>query len=125
VADDLLEPKPPVGVTRGLIRQRDKAHVGTIWLNRDMDYEFENPATGQRHTSPIPQDIGGDLLQPCAAVGQRRRAVGRRVWGWRLRPLYDNGSPCQVVNRGPDHGSVASDGVVAVAMVTSAGHLKT
>ena len=50
--DDLLEPKPPVGVTRGLNRHRDKAHVGTIWLNRDIDYEFEDPATGRRHTSP-------------------------------------------------------------------------
>jgi len=52
-----LVPKPPVGVTRGLIRHRDKRHVGTIWLNRDIDYEFEDPATGQRHTSPIPRDI--------------------------------------------------------------------
>ena len=48
MADDPLEPKPPVGITRGLIRHCDKAHVGTIWLNRDMDYEFEDPATGQR-----------------------------------------------------------------------------
>ncbi len=55
--DNPLEPKPPVGITRGLIRQRDKAHVGTIWLNRDIDDEFEDPATGQRHTSPIPRDI--------------------------------------------------------------------
>ena len=55
--DDLLEPKPPVGITRGLIRQRDKAHVGTIWLKRDIDDEFEDPATGQRHTSPIPRDV--------------------------------------------------------------------
>ncbi len=55
--DDLLEPKPPVGVTRGLIRQRDKAHVGSIFLNRDVDYEFEDPETGQRHVSPVPRDI--------------------------------------------------------------------
>ena len=55
--DDLLEPKPPVGITRGLIRHRDKAHVGTIWLNRDIDDEFEDPATGQRHTSPIARDV--------------------------------------------------------------------
>ena len=54
---DPLEPKPPVGVTRGLIRHRDKAHVGSIWLNRDTDYEFADPATGQRHVSPIPQDV--------------------------------------------------------------------
>ena len=55
--DDLLEPKPPVGITRGLIRQRDKLHVGSIFLNRDTDYEFEDPATGERHVSPIPQDV--------------------------------------------------------------------
>jgi len=57
VADDPLEPRAPVGVTRGLIRHRDKAHVGSIWLNRDTDDEFEDPATGQRHASPIPRDI--------------------------------------------------------------------
>jgi len=57
VDDDLLEPKPPVGITRGLIRQRDKMHVGSIFLNRDVDYEFEDPPTGQRHVSPIPRDI--------------------------------------------------------------------
>jgi len=57
VADDLLEPKPPVGITRGLIRQRDKAHVGSIFLNRDIDDEVEDPATGERHVSPVPQDI--------------------------------------------------------------------
>ena len=57
MTDDLLEPKPPVGITRGLIRQRDKAHVGSIWMNRDIDYEFEDPETGERHTSPIPQDV--------------------------------------------------------------------
>ena len=55
--DDLLEPKPPVGITRGLIRQRDKMHVGSIFLNWTTDYEFENPATGQRHTSPIARDV--------------------------------------------------------------------
>ncbi len=55
--DDLLEPKTPVGIDRGLIRQRDKLHVGSIFLNRDIDDEFEDPATGQRHVSPIPQDI--------------------------------------------------------------------
>ena len=55
--DDPLEPKPPVGVTRGLIRQRDKLHVGSIWLNRTTDYEFEDPATGERHTSPIARDV--------------------------------------------------------------------
>ena len=52
-----LEPKPPVGVTRGLIRQRDKAHVGSIWLNRTTDYVFEDPVTGQRHPSPIARDV--------------------------------------------------------------------
>jgi len=57
MTDDPLVPKPPVGITRGLIRQRDKMHVGSIFLNRDIDDEFEDPATGQRHTSPIPQDI--------------------------------------------------------------------
>jgi len=30
VDHDPLVPKPPVGVTRGLIRHRDKAHVGSI-----------------------------------------------------------------------------------------------
>ena len=55
--DDPLVPKPPVGITRGLIRQRDKAHVGSIFLNRDTDYEFEDPATGQRHAAPIAQDV--------------------------------------------------------------------
>jgi len=34
VADDSLEPKPLVGVTRGLIRHRDKQHVGSLWMNR-------------------------------------------------------------------------------------------
>ena len=57
MADDLLVPRPPVGITRGLIRQRDKLHVGSIFLNRDTDYEFEDPETGERHTSPIPRDI--------------------------------------------------------------------
>ena len=57
MTDDPLEPKPPVGVTRGLIRHRDKAHVGSIFLNRDIDDEFEDPVTGQRHTSPIPRDV--------------------------------------------------------------------
>ena len=47
--DDLLEPRPPVGVTRGLIRQRDKMHVGTIWMNRTIDVE----AT---HRQPVPVD---------------------------------------------------------------------
>ena len=55
--DDPLAPKPPVGVTRGLVRHRDKAHVGTLWLNRDTDYEVEDPATGERHASPIARDI--------------------------------------------------------------------
>jgi len=57
VDDDPLEPKPPVGVTRGLIRQRDKMHVGSIFLNRTMDYEFEDPTTGVRHATPVAQDI--------------------------------------------------------------------
>jgi len=52
-----LVPKPPVGVTRGLIRHRDKAHVGTIWLNRTTVYEFEDPVTGRRRTSPIARDV--------------------------------------------------------------------
>ena len=55
--DDPLVPKPPVGITRGLIRHRDKAHVGSIFLNRDIDDEVEDPASGQRHTSPVPRDI--------------------------------------------------------------------
>ena len=54
---DPLEPRSPIGVTRGLIRHRDKMHVGSIWLNRDVDYEFEDPETGVRHASPIPRDI--------------------------------------------------------------------
>ena len=45
MADDPLEPTPPVGVTRGLIR------------HRDTDYEFEDPTTGVRHATPIAQDI--------------------------------------------------------------------
>ncbi len=57
MADDLLEPKPPVGVTRGLIRHRDKQHVGSLWMNRTTVYEFEDPATGRRHTSPIARDV--------------------------------------------------------------------
>ena len=57
MADDVLEPKPPVGVTRGLIRHRDKAHVGSIWLNRVTEDEVEDPATGERHASPIPRDV--------------------------------------------------------------------
>ena len=40
---DPLVPKPMVGVTRGLIRHRDKKHVGSIWLNRDTDDEVEDP----------------------------------------------------------------------------------
>jgi len=55
--DNPLEPKPPVGLTHGLIRHRDKKHVGSIWLNRTTEYEFEDPATGKRHPSPIPRDI--------------------------------------------------------------------
>jgi len=57
VDDNPLEPKPPVGITRGLIRQRDTMHVGSIFLNRDIVDEVEDPVTGQRHASPIPQDI--------------------------------------------------------------------
>ena len=41
--DDPLESKPPVGATRGLIRHRDKAHVGSIWMNQTIDDKFENP----------------------------------------------------------------------------------
>ena len=52
--DDPLELKPPVGITRGLIRQRDKAHVGSIFLNRTTDDEFEDPATGERPYEPPP-----------------------------------------------------------------------
>ena len=55
--NDPLQPKPPVGITRGLIRHRDKMHVGSIFLNRDIDDEFEDPATGQRHAAPIARDI--------------------------------------------------------------------
>ena len=32
-------------------------HVGSIFLNRDIDDEFEDPATGQRHPSPIARDV--------------------------------------------------------------------
>ena len=53
----MLEPKPLVGVTRGLIRHRDKMHIGSIWLNRTTEDEFEDPATGQRHPSPIARDV--------------------------------------------------------------------
>ena len=35
--DEALAPRAMVGVTRGLIRHRDKAHVGSIWLHRDTD----------------------------------------------------------------------------------------
>ena len=55
--DTPLAPTPPVGITRGLIRQRDKMHVGSIWLNRDVDDEVKDPATGQRYPSPIARDI--------------------------------------------------------------------
>lgn len=61
--DDPLEPRPPVGITRGLIRNRDKQHVGTIWLKRDVDYEFEDPGTGQRYASPIARDIIWVVIQ--------------------------------------------------------------
>jgi hypothetical protein len=57
VDNDLLEPRPPVGVTRDLIRHRDKKHVGSIWLNRTTEYEVEDPVTGQRHASPIARDV--------------------------------------------------------------------
>ena len=57
MADDPLEPTPPVGVTRGLIRHRDKQHVGSLWMNRDIDDEVEDPATGHRHASPIARDV--------------------------------------------------------------------
>ena len=57
MADDPLEPKPPVGVTRGLIRHRDKAHVGSIWMNRVTEYEVEDPVTGQHHASPVARDV--------------------------------------------------------------------
>ena len=57
VDDDPLAPKPPVGIIRGLIRQRDKLPVGSIFLNRDIHDEVEDPVTGQRHTSPIPHDV--------------------------------------------------------------------
>jgi hypothetical protein len=50
--DDPLEPMPPVGVRRDLIRHRDGKHVGTVFLNRDTDDELEDPATGQRHAPP-------------------------------------------------------------------------
>ncbi len=50
-------PSRPSASPVGLIRQRDKQHVGSIFLNRDTDDEVEDPATGQRHTSPVPRDI--------------------------------------------------------------------
>ena len=57
MADDPLELKPPVGVTRGLVRHRDKAHVGSIWMNRTTEYEVADPTTGERHASPIARDV--------------------------------------------------------------------
>lgn len=101
--DDLLEPKPPVGVTRGLIRHRDKMHVGTIWLNRDMDYEFEDPATGLaphlahparhrlgRHPDPGRGDLpapdpsrGGDGRDALRAAGHNREVSGEPIDCWR------------------------------------------
>jgi hypothetical protein len=57
VDDDPLESEPLVGVRRDLIRHRDKAHVGSIWLHRDTDYEFEDPVSGRRHASPIARDV--------------------------------------------------------------------
>ena len=57
MADDPIEPTPSVGVRRSLIRHRDKAHVGSIWLNRTTDDEFEDPVTAQRHAAPIARDI--------------------------------------------------------------------
>lgn len=52
---DPLEPKPPVGTTRGLSRQHDGTHVGSNWLNQTTDYEFETRRLRQRHISPPPQ----------------------------------------------------------------------
>jgi len=61
VHDDPLESRPPVGVTRGLIRHRDKAHVGSIWLNRDPNhYEVEDPETGERRVDRARHHPGRD-----------------------------------------------------------------
>ena len=48
--------------TGGLIRQRDKQHVDTIWLNRDVDYELEDRTTGERHVSLIAEANNGKLI---------------------------------------------------------------
>lgn len=55
--DDPLEPTPPVGITRGPSRQRDSTHVGSIFLNRNLDDEFADPATGQRRVPQLAQDV--------------------------------------------------------------------
>ena len=70
--DDPLEPRLPIGITRGLIRHRDKAHVGSIWLNRDWDDEIADPETGQRRADP---GAGRAGLPAAAANGG---AVGAR-----------------------------------------------
>jgi hypothetical protein len=43
--DDPLEPRPPVGVRRDLIRHRDGKHAGAFFLNRDTDDKFEDPVS--------------------------------------------------------------------------------
>ena len=60
--DNPLVPTPPIGITRGLIRQRDKMHVGSIFLNRDVDDEFADPGTGgaSRLAHPARRRAGGD-----------------------------------------------------------------
>ncbi len=103
MVDDPLERNPPVGVTRGLIRQRDKAHVGTIWLNRDLDDEFEDPGNGttphvahptRHHLGGDPRARRGDLPAPdpgrgaagrdaLRAGGHDRAVSGEPVDCWR------------------------------------------
>jgi len=77
VDDNPLAPKPPVGVTRGLIRHRDKAHVGSIWLNRDTDDEFEDPATGQRRRWR--GEVARRSVHLGAGAGDPRRAESLRA----------------------------------------------
>jgi len=66
-------PVPIVGVTHGLIRNRDKAHVGSIWLHRTTEYEAEDPTTGERHASPVARDV---VLVVIRARGRRSAGCG-------------------------------------------------
>jgi len=78
---DPLDPTPPVGITRDLIRHRDKMHVGSIFLNRDIDDEFEDPETGERHVSPIPRDIVWVVIRARGEEICRRRIPTAELLG--------------------------------------------